>query len=261
MTRFLLFFLLLLVVFPAEAKVITKEFPYKDGDVSLTGYLAYDDSIQTPAPAVLVVQEWWGVNDYIKGRAEQLAKLGYIAFAPDMYGTGKIAETPDEAKALSAPFYEDRALMRSRALLGLEMLKAQGQVDKTKVFAIGYCFGGTVALELARAGADLRGVVSFHGGLATDNPAVPAAVKAQVLALNGGADPFVPQEEKDAFIHEMQAAGVTFRTVEYPGATHAFTNPAATARGEKFGLPLAYDADADRKSWDEMLSFFTTILK
>lgn len=252
---------LLFTPFPTEAALITQNVVYKDGDTELTGYLAYDDSLTTPAPGILVMQEWWGLNDYIKGRAEQLAKLGYVAFAPDMYGTGKQAATVEEAQNLSSPFYTDPEMMRRRAKAGLDVLSAQPQTDKNNLAAIGYCFGGTAALELARSGADIKGVVSFHGGLATGKPATPGTVKAQILALNGGNDPFVPQEQKDAFAAEMKNAGVTLRSIDYPGATHAFTNPAATERGKKFGLPLAYDADADKKSWDEMLAFFTSIFK
>lgn len=245
----------------AQAALVTKEIHYQDGSAALTGYLAYDDSIKAPAPGVLIVHEWWGHNDYVRSRAEQIARLGYVAFALDMYGTGVKGETPDEASKLSEPFYNDRDLMRRRAMAGLDVLRSQPNVDVKNLGIFGYCFGGTVALELARAGTDLKGVVSFHGGLDTPKPAVPAMVKAQVLALNGGADPFVPQEEKDKFIAEMTAAGVTYRSIDYPGVKHAFTNPAATETGKKYNIPVAYDETADKASWKEMEDFFTLLFK
>jgi dienelactone hydrolase len=243
----------------AQAALVTREIHYKDGDTALTGYLAYDDATKTPAPGILVAHEWWGYNSYVKSRAEQLAKLGYVAFALDMYGTGVTGNTPAEAGALSKPFYDDRAFMRRRALAGLAVLKAQPQVDGKRLGAIGYCFGGGVVLSLARAGADLKGVVSFHGNLATPEPAKPGTVKAQVLELGGADDKFVSQEEKQAFSKEMQAAGVTYKMIDYPGATHAFTNPAATDIGKAFNLPIAYDRQADEQSWQAMKEFFARL--
>lgn len=245
----------------AQAALVTKEIRYQDGATALTGYLAYDDSIKTPAPGVLIVHEWWGHNDYVRRRAEQLTALGYVAFALDMYGSGVKGDTPDEASKLSEPFYSDRDLMRRRAMAGLDVLKTQKNVDTDNLGVIGYCFGGTVALELARAGTELKGVVSFHGGLDTPKPAVPAMVKAQILALNGGDDPFVPQEEKDKFIKEMESAGVTFRSIDYPGVKHAFTNPAATETGKKYSIPVEYNEAADKASWQEMKEFFALLLK
>lgn len=246
---------------PASAAIVTKEVPYKDGETELTGYFAYDDAATAPLPGVIVVHEWWGHNEYARKRAEMIAGLGYAAFAIDMYGTGKSAATPDEAKSLSSPFYENRALMHSRAVAGLNALKAQPQVDAARLGAVGYCFGGTVALELARRGEDLKGVVSFHGGLSAPERAEPGRVKAQVLALNGGDDPMVRQEEKDNFVAEMKAAGVNFKSIDYPGATHAFTNPKATEIGERFSLPVAYNEAADQKSWEEMKKFLGRLLK
>jgi dienelactone hydrolase len=246
---------------PASAAIVTRDIVYKDGDTGLTGHFAYDDAIKTPVPGVLVIHEWWGNNDYSRHRAEQLAGLGYAAFALDMYGTKKIAANPDEASKLSTPFHNDPALMVRRAEAGLRALEAQPQVDKTRVGAIGYCFGGSVALALARHGEDLKGVVSFHGNLATPTPAQPGHVKAEVLALNGADDQFVKKDEKDAFAREMTTAGVTYKSIDYPGATHAFTNPDATAIGKKFNLPIAYNADADHKSWDEMKAFFAQLFK
>ncbi len=236
-----------------------KDVVYHDQGMELTGYFSVSDTAKTPAPGILVVQEWWGHNDYVRHRADMLADLGYAAFALDMYGTGKVATSVEEAKAYCGPFYADRELLLRRATAGLDALKNQPQVDASKIAVIGYCFGGTVALELARSGADIKAAVSFHGGLKTSAPAEQGKIKAEVLALNGGADPFVPQEEKDAFEKEMTDADVKFRMIDYPGTTHAFTNPAATARGKEFGLPLAYDAEADKKSWEEMQNLFKKV--
>jgi dienelactone hydrolase len=221
---------------PACAALVTKDITYKDGGFTLIGHYAYDDAVKTPMPGVIVVPEWWGDNDYAHHRADQL-----------------------EATALSKPFYDDRALMVRRAEAGLQTLEAQPQVDKTRVGAIGYCFGGAVALALARNGDDLKGVVSFHGNLATPTPAQKGQVKAEVLALNGADDQFVKPDERAAFAKEMTAAGVTYKSIDYPGATHAFTNPDATALGQKFNLPIAYNQEADQKSWDEMKAFFARL--
>lgn len=258
-----LFFILtiLFMTHTAEAKMITKEIPYKHGDVELTGYLVYDDSIKTPAPGVLLIPEWWGHNDYVRKRAEQVAAFGYVAFALDMYGTGKLVDTPDAAGKLATPFYEDRSLMRGRAQAGLDVLKAQPQVDATKLAVMGYCFGGTTALELARGGADVLGTVSFHGGLSTPTPAKDGVIKGRVLALNGADDPMVKPEEVAGFKAEMTAAHVNFKSIDYPGALHAFTNPAATEKGLKFNIPVAYNEAADQKSWEELKTFLQEIFK
>lgn len=236
--------------------MIGQEILYKHGTTELLGYLAIPENLTTKTPAVMVVPEWWGHNDYVRKRAEDVANLGYIGFAIDMYGKNVSAETPPEAITLSKPFFDDRLLMRARAQAALETLKQQKNVDASRLGAMGYCFGGTVCLEMARAGENLRGAVSFHGGLATTLPAQKGAVKSYVLALNGGADPFVSDEEKQNFIEEMTDADVHFKSIDYPGVTHAFTNPEADVRGKKFGLPLAYNKEADQKSFAEMVSFF-----
>jgi dienelactone hydrolase len=261
MKKFLLSMMLLVFALPAEAAVVTRDIVYKDGDTELTGHFAYDDAAATPMPGVIVVHEWWGNNEYARRRARDLAALGYAAFAIDMYGTNRLATTPDQAMALSKPFRDDRGLMVRRAEAGLKTLLAQPQVDKERIGAIGYCFGGTTVLELARHGADLKGAVSFHGGLATPEAAEPGRVKAQVLALNGGDDKSVSEAEKQNFIKEMTAAGVTFKSIDYPGATHAFSNPEATEIGKKFNMPIAYDAAADAKSWEEMKKFFGLLFR
>jgi dienelactone hydrolase len=249
----------LLLATPAQAALVTKDITYQDGDTKLVGHYAYDDANKGPMPGVVVVHEWWGNNDYSKHRAEQLAGLGYAAFAIDMYGDGKTVDNPTDATKISKPFYDDRSLMLRRAEAGLKTLEAQPEVDKSRLGVIGYCFGGAVALQVARSGEDVKGVVSFHGNLSTSEPAEAGRVKAQVLALNGGDDKFVSKEERDNFTKEMTKAGVTFRTVDYPGAVHAFTNPAATDIGKKFNIPVAYNESADKQSWDEMKKFFATL--
>jgi dienelactone hydrolase len=263
----LLAFCLILAAAPARAALVTKEISYKDGDVELLGYFAYD-SEKTPAPGVIIIPEWWGHNDYVRMRAEQLAALGYFAFAVDMYGKGVLAKTPDEATALSKPFYDDRTLMRRRARAGIAELKSLmqsmtvGGSAADKIAAIGYCFGGTVALELARGKEPLKGVVAFHAGLSTPAPAASGSLTGEsVLALNGADDPMSPPDVRAAFVKEMKDGGANIQSIDYPGAKHAFTNPAATEIGQKFGLPVAYDAEADKKSFDEMKAFLVEVMK
>ena len=240
----------------SSAAVQTKAIEYQDGDVVLEGYLAWDDARTGQRPGILVVHEWWGLNDYAKSRARQLAELGYVAFAVDMYGKGVLAKTREEAQKLTGPFYKDRKLMRQRAAAGLEVLRKQELVDTTRIAAIGYCFGGTTVLELARSGANLVGVVSFHGGLATPDPEEAKAIKAKVLVLTGAADPSVPPEQVKAFQDEMTKAGVDWYLTSYGGAVHAFTNPAS---GHDPSKGVAYNAAADRRSWTAMKDFFTEI--
>lgn len=246
-------FLLLMMVGTVHAKVVTEPMEYRDGDTVLEGYFAYDDAIAGKRPGVLVVHEWWGLNDYAKGRAKQLAELGYIAFAVDMYGNGVLAKTAQEAGALAGQFKDDRQKMRTRVERGLEVLKAHKLVDTGKLAAIGYCFGGTTVLELARGGGNVGGVVSFHGGLSTSSPAAKDAVKSRVLVLHGADDPFVPAAEVAAFQDEMRAAGADWQMVYYSGAVHGFSNPEADAAGIK---GAQYNARADKRSWEEMRQFF-----
>lgn len=246
---------------PAQAKLVTKEIAYDQAGTKLKGYFVYDDAVKAPMPGVVLFHEWWGYNDYARSRAEQVAALGYAVFAADMYGEGKIAATPEEATKMSKPFYDSRELMRARAHAALQTLMAQPQVDTSKLAAMGYCFGGTVALELGRAKEPLKGIVSFHGGLATPEPAKTGDIKGDVLALNGADDEMVKADEKAAFEKEMNAGMVPHRTIEYPGAKHAFTNPDATEIGEKFNIPVAYNKEADEKSWEEMKTFYQRIFK
>jgi dienelactone hydrolase len=242
----------------AQAEVRTERIEYRHGDTLLEGYLAYDDTMTGKRPGVLVVHEWWGLNDYAKRRAEQLARLGYVAFALDMYGKGKVTTDPKVAGEWAGVFRKDHIFGRGRALAGLEVLKSRSQVDPTRIAAIGYCFGGTVVLEMARGGADLKGVVSFHGGLATPNPADARNIKGKVLVLHGADDPFESPAEIAAFQDEMRKAGVDWQMVYYSGAVHSFTNPESGKAGIK---GAGYNETADRRSWLAMRDFFDEIFK
>ncbi len=239
-----------------HAAVQTKVIEYKQGDQVLEGYLAWDDAVKGPRPGVLVVHEWTGLGDYVKTRAKMLAELGYIAFAADIYGKGIRPATPQEAGAQAAIYKNDPKLMRDRVRSALDVLRREPLCDPKRVAAIGYCFGGTCVLELARSGADMAGVVSFHGGLATTNPADAKNIRGKVLVLHGGDDPHVPPKEVEAFEDEMRAAGVDWQLVVYGGAVHAFTNPAS---GNDKSRGAAYNAAADRRSWEAMKAFFAEI--
>lgn len=243
---------------PAQAALQTRTVEYRDGQTVLQGYLAYDDAVTGARPGVLVVHEWKGLGDYAKHRAEQLAGLGYIAFAADMYGRGVYAATHEEAAQLSGALRRDRALMRRRVQAGLAVLAAQPQIDPQRLAAIGYCFGGTSVLELARSGAAVHGVVSFHGVLDAPQPAQPGQVQARVLVLTGADDPHVPPAQVAAFEEEMRAAGADYRVVSYPGAVHSFTVPEA---GNDPSTGIAYNAAADRQSWTELRRFFAQLFQ
>lgn len=237
------------------SEVRGEEITYEVDGVQLTGYLAYDANIATPRPGVLVVHEWWGHNDYVRKRADMLAEMGYAAFALDMYGDGKLAEHPEDAQKFMMEVLSkiDTAVARFDAAKSL--LEEHAVTDPTRTAAIGYCFGGAVVLHMARIGADLDAVASFHGDLSTQSPAQSGMVTARILVAHGADDPFVPQETIEAFKQEMADAGVDMRFIAYPGAVHSFTNPAASEVGQKFEIPLAYNEDADRESWQALDSF------
>ena len=245
----------------AHAAIVTKTISYKAGDAVMKGYLAYDNSIKEQRPGVLVVHEWWGLNDYARKRARMLAKLGYTAFALDMYGGGKQAKHPDDAKKFSGEVMQNLPLEKARFTAAYDVLRGNKTVDPQRIAAIGYCFGGGVVLEMARSGMDLAGVSSFHGMLATANPALPGAVKAKLLVMTGADDPFIPADQVAQFKNEMDAAKTDYKLISYPGAKHAFTNPDADNYGKEFNLPLAYNKDADQASWKEMQDFFQRIFK
>ncbi len=248
--------LALCAALPAQALIKTKVVEYKDGDVVLQGYAAWEDGFKDSRPGVLVVHEWYGHGPYARRRAEQLAKLGYTAFAVDMYGKGVFAKSHEEAGKLAGAFFNDRAAMRTRALAGLEQLKKMPFVDTKKLGAIGYCFGGSTVLELARAGTDLKGVVSFHGALATPTPATETP-KAKILVLHGADDPNV-SPQVPAFLEEMKKVKADWQFVQYGGAVHSFTVVEAgtdTAKG------AAYNKEAVHRSWEAMKSFFEEVFE
>lgn len=252
--------LLLLVSLPAQSEIIGQEISYKAGDTTLKGYLAYDDSLTNRRAGVLVVHEWWGHNNYARIRARKLAKLGYTAFAVDMYGNGKQAAHPKDASALSSRVKSNLPLMQERFRAAIKVLKEHDTVLNNRIAAIGYCFGGGVVLEMARQGEKLKAVASFHGSLTTNQKAQRRKVKARILVVNGEADPFVTPEQISEFKQEMEQARVDYTFVSYPEAKHAFTNPGATFLGKKFNLPLEYNLNADTESWKELKAFFRQTL-
>jgi dienelactone hydrolase len=258
--KYLLLLLFMVLAMKANAAIRTETVVYTHGETLLEGYLANDDSVKGPRPGVLVIHEWWGINDYIKRRTGQLAQLGYVALAADIYGKGNRATTREEAMALAGKFRggADRGLLRGRANAGLEVLKKNPLVDPKRVAAIGYCFGGAAALELARSGADLAGVVSFHGGLGTPNPDDARNIKGKVLVLTGADDPSVKPVQVIAFEDEMRRASVDWYLVTYGNAVHAFTNPGNGADNSK---GTAYNEKADKRSWQTMKDFFGEIFK
>ncbi len=242
----------------ASGEVRTKVVEYKEGNATLEGFLAWDDAVQGVRPGVLVVHDWTGVGPYVEGRAEQLAKLGYVAFCADIYGKGVRPATPKEAAATAAIYKNDRRLTRARVSAALDVLRANPLADPKRIAAIGYCFGGMVVLELARSGADVAGVVTFHGSLDTPTPADAKNIRCKVLALQGGDDPFVGADVVAAFEKEMRDAHVNWELVQYGGAVHSFTNEAA---GNDNSKGAAYNAQADRRSWQAMRDFFAEIFR
>jgi len=260
--RLLLAGLFVAVSVSLSAKIVTKPVAYEHAGTKLEGYLAYDDAKVAPdrlGSGVLVVPEWWGLNAYTKGRAEQLAELGYVAFAVDMYGAGIATEDPKKAGELAGQFY-GKPLMAERAQAGLDQLLATGLVDKEHVAAIGYCFGGSTVQALAYTGAPLAGIVSFHGGLLPVPADAATKTKAKILICHGAIDPFVKPEDVAAFMKSMNDGKFDYQFISYAGAVHAFTNPGADAIAKATGLPIAYNAAADKRSWAHMRSFFREIL-
>jgi len=235
-----------------------EEVTYNDGSNTLKGYVAYDEKQQGKRPAILVVPEWWGNNDYNRMRAKMLAELGYIAIAVDMYGDGKIAANPTDAQAYATPFYKDPQLGKSRIEAAIKKIISYPQADASKLAAIGYCFGGSMVLNAAKMGLDFKGVVSFHGGLA-GVPATPGTTKAKILVCHGGADKFISDAELKSFKDNLDAVKAPCIFKVYEGATHAFSNPVATATGKKFSMPIEYNEAADKQSWTDMKDFFKTI--
>ena len=249
--------LLVTTILTTRAAIHTENVEYKQGDTTLEGFLAYDDSLTGKRPGVLVVHQWLGLTDYEKHRAEMLAQLGYVAFCADIYGKDNRPKMCSEAGALAAKFKADRTLLRARVNAGLDVLRQQPLVDPKNIAAIGYCFGGTTVIELARSGADIAGVVSFHGGLDSPTPADGKNIKCKVLALAGADDPFQKPDDLTAFEDEMRDAKVDWQITFYGGAVHAFTqpNPGFVNAGAK------YNEKADKRSWQAMKDFFAETFK
>jgi len=230
---------------------------YTANGTSLQGHLAYDAD-RGPSPGIMVIHEWWGLDDYIKERAEQLAELGYSALAIDMYGNGKTADNPNDAGALMNAVLEDMDSGTARLKAGYDALRGHAS-SNGHTAAIGYCFGGAMVLHMARIGMDLDAVVSFHGALGSFHKPGPGEVKAKVLVCHGAADEFIPEDDINNLHEEMTSAGADYQFVAYEGALHGFTSKEATSNGQKYGLPLGYDENADRQSWQAMLDLFAKV--
>jgi len=251
----ILFFLLFLGS-AAQGAVVTQTISYRQSGVDLQGYLAFDNLVKGKRPGVLIVHEWWGLNDYVRQRARQLASLGYVAFALDMYGKNKVTVHPKEAQEFMKQVTANVNAWQQRALAGLDVLRNQPNTDPNRIAAIGYCFGGSTVQQLAYSGANIKGIVSFHGSLLL--PPVPAAkqIKAKFLICHGAADPFTKPEMIPAYISAMNASGIDWQMVIYGHAKHGFTNPGA----DKYGMPqVSYNRSADLRSWQDMNLFFNEI--
>jgi len=242
----------------ASAAVQTKEIEYEADGAKLKGVLAYDDAAKAKQPGVLVFHEWWGLNDYAKMRAKQLAELGYVAFAADMYGSGKVTEHPEDARKMSTEVRMNQAAWLGRAQAALKTLQAQEQVDPDRIAAIGYCFGGSTALQLAYVGAPLKAVATFHAALPVPTPEQAKTIKPRILICHGADDPFIPQETIDKFKAALDSAKVNYQFTSYPGVVHSFTVQGADKVGMK---GMAYNKAADEQSWAAMQGLFRDTLK
>jgi dienelactone hydrolase len=242
------------------SKIKEETISYSVNGVTYKGFIAYDDNIKGKRPAILIVPEWWGLNDYPRMRARKLAELGYFSLAVDVFGNGKIAANPTEAQEFTTPFYKDPTMVKNLLDVALLKLKEYPQADPKNVASIGYCFGGFVVLNYAKLGADLKGVVSFHGGLG-GVPVEKKLLKAKVLVCHGANDKFVSQKDAENLKHKLDSIGADNTLKIYANATHAFTNPDATETGKKFNMPIEYNAEADRDSWNDMKMFFGKIFK
>lgn len=258
MRKLMILVMMVVMVFAvrAQATVVSKTVPYQHNGLELEGYIAYDDAVKGKRPGILVVHEWWGLNDYARGRAEQLATMGYVAFALDMYGVGKVTQHPSQAAEWMKQVAQDMDLWRSRALAGLELLKKDPKVDQSRIAAIGYCFGGATVQQLAYSGADIQGVVSFHGSLLPPPENAKSLVKAKILICHGANDPMAKEVQLHNYLAAMGKSGLDWQMVFYGGARHSFTNPDA----DKVGMDaLQYSKSADERSWSHMRTFFDEI--
>jgi dienelactone hydrolase len=231
---------------------------YTANGVTMKGFVAFDEKLKGKLPVVLIVHEWWGLNDYVKMRAREFAEMGYLAMAVDMFGDGKTASDPKQAQALAMPFYQDPGLAKTRMDAAIAVIEKYTQADPGKRVAVGYCFGGYVVLNCAKLGADLNAVVSFHGGLG-GAPADKSLLKAKILVCQGESDKFVTMQDLQTFSHQMDSIGAYYTVRTYANATHAFTNPDATRVGKEFNLPIEYNAAADKASWNDMKIFLKRI--
>ena len=258
MKKLIFTFLALACAGAVRAAIHTETVEYKQGDATLEGFVAYDDAIKGPRPGILVVHQWMGLTDYEKHRAEMLAQLGYVAFCADIYGKGVRPQNTAEAGGQAGKYKSDRPLLRARVNAGLDALRHQPLVDSKRIAAIGYCFGGTTVLELARSGADVAGVVSFHGGLDSPTPADGKNIKGKVLVCHGADDPYEKPEDLAAFENEMRNSKVDWQLIQYGGAVHSFTQPMA---GNDNSKGAAYNEKADKRSWEAMKQFLAEIFK
>ena len=251
-----------LLALPTQAAVREEPVTYKDGETVLKGFVVYDDAKKGKRPGIILVHEWWGITKHMHNEARRFARHGYVALIADMYGDAKTADNPKDAGALSGSVMKNPELMKSRFGAARAELARHARVDGSRIVAAGYCFGGAVVINMARAGADLAAVAGFHASLGLNTPApAPGTVKAKVLVLNGADDPFVKPEQYEALKKDFDAAHADYRIVQYPGAVHAFTNPEATALGKKFKLPLRYDAKANKAAKAEADRLFAAALK
>jgi dienelactone hydrolase len=246
----------------ANAAIKEEAVTYTDGETTMKGFVVYDDATAAKRPGIVMVHEWWGITKHTHSEARKFAEQGYTAFIADMYGDAKTADNPKDAGALSGSVMKNPTVMESRFNAARNQLAKLASVNPQRIGAVGYCFGGAVVLNMARAGADLAAVAGFHASLGLNTPApAPGTVKAKILVLNGADDPFVKREQYDAFKKDLDAAKADYRVIEYPGAVHAFTNPEATELGEKFKLPLKYDAKVDQEAKAEATKFFAAGLQ
>jgi dienelactone hydrolase len=253
---------LLWLAIPAHAAIREEAVTYRDGGTEMKGFVVYDDAVAGQRPGLVLVHEWWGITTHVHGEARKFAEQGYTAFIADMFGEGKTADNPKDAGALAGGVMKSAPTMEARFDAARAALLRHPTVDAARIGAVGYCFGGGVVLNMARAGADLAGAALFHATLGTNTPApAPGGVKPKVLVLNGADDPFVKPEQIAQFKHDMDAAKADYRFINYPGAVHAFTNPDATEKGKQFNLPLAYNAEADRQATAEAMKFFAEVFR
>jgi dienelactone hydrolase len=244
----------------AQAAIKEEPVTYKDGETTMKGYVVYDDAVKGKRPGIVLVHEWWGITKHMHNEARRFAQNGYTAFIADMFGDGKTADNPKDAGALAGGVMKNPQVMESRFNAARAQLAKHSTVDAKKVVAAGYCFGGTVLINVARAGTDIPAVAAFHAGLSMNTPA-PNAVKTKLLVLNGADDPFIKPEQVAAFKKDMDAAKADYRYISYPGAVHAYTNPEATEAGKKFNLPLAYNPKVNKEAKAEADKFFAAAVK